>query len=372
MKNLVRLFALCILASAAGAFAPGAAHAQEQRPSFSLPSIIAPEDMESLTIDFHDAFNSIENDYLADTMKLNYQMSLLDKMIQRQSELAKITESYAALGVPFDEPPPPRGICEQLPANAPCLKYYPELYDALVSERRAHYEELEAKARAAALARNPEAAAAAAAANDPEAAARARKAEAERKARIAAQERKDRYRWSDVTCLAGTCRGVIVKPSAPGYQVSVRTGSRLPDGTTVQDVSRAGIRISIAGDVIQLRPVPSEYDNASGGAGGQGIDGAANPIGNALARAGVGTGEVDMGTSTGGRSDMGNAQNSAASVIGGITGDFGGGVDAAPGAEEAARAAAAARAGGGGVQTVGTTAGSATMAEPPLGPSGLF
>lgn len=349
--------ALCLLAlvgTGSNAFA------QDQRPSFSLPQIITPERGESLGVDFDKAFNSIENPYLSDTIKLNYQISLLEKMVDRQTELQKISDSYQAMGASFNEPPPPKGICAQLPPNAPCLKYHPELYDNLVDARRAYYEELEAKAREAELARNPEAAAVIAAKEDPEVRARLEREAAERKAKAEAREREQRYRWTEVTCSAGNCRGVLVKPAAGSYRATVHEGTRLPDGTLVQRISANGIRVSISGQVIDVRPAPGEAGSTEAGLGG-------NPIANALEQAGLGTGS---GGGADGQAGFDETRAATAAVL------------ANAGAEPTTRNSIGfdspfADSGAGG--TVGAAAatdnsGAAgqTMAEPPLGPSGLF
>jgi hypothetical protein len=253
------------------------AHAQDASvsvPGFAIPQIITNEEVANLGVDFDDAFNTIENLFLSDTIKLNYQISLLEKLVARQAQVEKISESYSALGLSFDEPPPPRGICAQLPANAPCLKSYPDLYSALVADRKAHFEEIEAKKHANRPGRK-------AGESDKQAEARAKKEAAEKAAKAAAAERKVRYRWTEVTCLSGQCHGVLIKSAAANYRVTVRNGSKLADGTIVQNVSSDGIRVSIDGDVIAVRPAPGDGDGETAG------QDATSPLENALKNAGV-------------------------------------------------------------------------------------
>lgn len=245
---------------AGAAFGPvSSAWAEGSTPGFQLPQIITPEDVSSLSVDFDDAFNTIPNNYLSDSMKLNYQISLLEKMVERQSALDKVGDSFDKLGVDFDAPPPPRGICAQLPANAPCLKAYPDLYGELVSSRKAYYEELNAKATGALSGTNM----GASDQENAEAKAAREKAEAERKEREAKKERQERYRWSNVSCVIGQCHGVIVSGKDDGFRATVRKGMRLPDNTLVQDISATGIRVSIDGDSIALRPAPGDSSVAT-------------------------------------------------------------------------------------------------------------
>jgi len=75
------------------------AKAQEM-PAFAVPQIITADEIENLSVDFDESFNAIQNPYLSDTMKLNYQISLLDKLVTREAALTKIGESYTAIGMP--------------------------------------------------------------------------------------------------------------------------------------------------------------------------------------------------------------------------------------------------------------------------------
>lgn len=246
------------------------AHAQEQTPGFQLPQIITPDDVSDLSVDFDEAFNAVPNDYLSNSMKLNYQISLLEKMVERQAALQKAGESFSKLGITFNEPAPARGICAQLPANGPCLKAYPELYGDVVASRKAYYAELEAQAAAASGGKGSSSTAESA-----EAKAQREKEEAERKEREARKEREGRYRWTNISCVIGQCHGVLVTAANDGFRATVRKGTRLPDNTLVQDVSSNGIRVSIDGDSIALRPLAADETPAAGNAA-SGTEGAGN------------------------------------------------------------------------------------------------
>lgn len=326
---------------------PLTARAQELTPAFNLPQIITVGEVEDLSMNFDDAFSMIENDYLADTMMLQYQISLLEKMVMRQAELKKISDAYATMGIAFNEPAPPRGICAQLPSNAPCLASYPELYSDLVKSRKEHYAEMAAKARAATVLddgpRSGE--------TEAEMQARVAAAEEKRRAEEAKREREGRFRWTEVSCVANQCRGVLT--GAAGYRATVRDGSRLADGTLVQDVSADGIRVSIDGHSIAVRPAPGE-----GGSAPEQTASLAPSLASALENAGVSDG---LGFSEVPASDA--QQASAASIAGGSA-NAPGGMPPASGVTAAADDAIPPPPGGG---TSGRM-----VAEPALGPSGLF
>jgi|GEM_PF-5441075 len=217
-------------------------------------------DTADLTVDFDESFNIIDNPYLADAMLLNYQISLLEKMAERQAEILKISDSFKAMGLPFEEPAPSVGLCKQLPPNAPCIRHYPDLYQPLVSQRKAHYSELQSRASGMPSVSS----------DDPQARERARKMKeeqerrlAEAKARAAALERATRYQWNDVTCVAGNCTGIITGQRMPGYRATVRKGTRLADGTLVSGIDTHGITVIIDGDRIALRPAPQDSDTSA-------------------------------------------------------------------------------------------------------------
>ncbi len=279
----------------------GGAKAQEM-PPFAIPQIITADEIANLGVDFDDSFYAIGNPYLSDTMKLNYQISLLDKLVMRQSALDKIVEAYGGMGVSFPAPPPPRGICEQLPANGPCLAAYPELYSDLVAERKKYYQDMVVKAKEAEPDRKK-------GESDEEMAAR-KKREAEEKARLAEIEaRKTRYKWAELTCLAGECKGVLVHSTDPTIRYTVHAGTRLPDGTVVESVRPGDVRVSMDGEMIKLRPAPGEEDS---NANMQAI----NPLAEALSSSGVDTGNLPSGAN----GSTSEARAAAANIVANATG----------------------------------------------------
>lgn len=332
---------------------PQLAHAQAQSTDIiAMPQAISVEDVEMASVDFDEAFGMIDNEFLSDVVKLNYQISLLEKMVERQAELQKIKESFQIMGADFDVPAPPRGICAQLPANAACLKEYPDLYAEIVANRKAYYERM----RAEAAARDPKNQAYAGESKE-EAAARRAREEAALREKLAKAERKTRYKWTDITCTGGECRGVLVATARQGYRATVHRGSTLGDGTIVESVSKNGIVVSIAGDTIHVRPAPRDGSSSE--------DGASDSILKAIGSAG------DSDISAAAAAIIGNAEAGTAATAN-TDSDDGTTTEGAAGNSSGSTSAAAGAAGESGDIANTTNATGQTVAEPSIGPSGLF
>lgn len=353
---MMRPFALysLLFASLLGVAAP--ARAQDA----SQPTLHVEDagNFEDLSVNFDESFNAIENPYLSDSMRLNYQINLLQKMAQRQAELLKISDSFKVLGIPFNEPAPSRGLCAQMPPNAPCMKHYPDIYEPLVSARKNYYREMQERQAAAAgiVIQN---------ANDPAAIEAARKAreEAERKlaearAKAARLERETRYQWNDISCIAGNCTGVIIGSTMPGYRATVHKGTRLGDGTLVTDVHARGVSVIIDGDRIDLRPAPSGEAGSTAGATGSiarmipaSVTPGVQPV---IPGSGARTATAPRASASAPASATATAPSGSVTATDVTT--------QAPAADQSGQAA----------QAVGGDTGSTSTVEPALGPSGLF
>ncbi|HEY8964688.1 MAG TPA: hypothetical protein VIN59_09530 [Alphaproteobacteria bacterium] len=332
-----------------------------QVPAFAqdadTPLLSNPTGVEDLSVDFDESFNAIDSEYLSDSIRLNYQIHLLEKMAERQAELLKISDSFKSLGIPFNEPAPARGLCAQLPPNGPCMKHFPELYKPLIDARQAYYEGIRQKAAmAAGIDISPK--------DDPAAIEKARKAKeeqerklAELKAKAEKLERASRYQWNEVTCVAGSCTGIIVSNRTPGYRATVHKGTRLADGTLIDNIHSRGIRVVIDGDPIDLRPAPNDDDTASNAQAPQltevvptSMGPAAMPGASAAVQSAI---------------DAANASSSGGVTITDVGAQGGAAPTAAP--APAAETTAAADASGAGAGDSGTS-----TVQPALGPSGLF
>jgi len=70
---------------------------------------------------------TIENQFMRDIITMQRQSGLIEGLIARQRELQTIAGNYEKIGVPFKQPPPPKSVCEKLPANVLCMSFYPGL-----------------------------------------------------------------------------------------------------------------------------------------------------------------------------------------------------------------------------------------------------
>ena len=191
---------------------------QDQIPSISIPRSSEQASVGPLTLRTAPTFN-FDNPYLNDSLQLEYQINLLKSMIERQSNLARLEETYLSLGSVFPTPDPPRGICEQIPVNVPCYKAYPELYgDVVVPE----IEQLDIDDVQAAI--EPlvepiqEEVFTPAVAED-----------------LGPPPPSMNYRWADISCAGGQCSAVIVEEDRERSRRTVLEGDLLRGG--VQQVA---------------------------------------------------------------------------------------------------------------------------------------
>lgn len=213
---------------------------QNTLPAFSLPRgqeegivrLPPPAGIES--IDEYAFFGP--NQYLRDLIKLQYQNYVLEALLARQSEIERVAEAYANLGIDYRRPAPPLGVCRELPANALCMSFYPNLYPEVMqgaaSQMRQQVEEIvtllqQADAQTQSIidkAKNAEATETTAEEVD-----------------VSGPERE--YRWSDITCLAGVCEAVIKDVKNAAFAQTVRLGDVLPGGAQIVGISAAGVDI---------------------------------------------------------------------------------------------------------------------------------
>ena len=216
-----------------------AARAQENLPALSFePSALRQEGASgAFSLNERPEFN-FDNPYLNDTLSLQYQNILLEKMILRQSAIARTEQSFLEVGVPFDQPAPPRGICEQLPVNVPCYKAYPDLFPGAVAQA-GQIEEGALGDMAvpvlpfADISTPPRQGAAA-----------PKKAKAEKPAADFSA-----YRWAEITCAGGRCSAVIVHN---GARRGVRQGDKLGEGVEVARITATGVELSQGGRSQQI------------------------------------------------------------------------------------------------------------------------
>lgn len=216
-----------------GVLASSAALAQDR-----LPSINQMNEQDKITLPLppRNQNFSMNNPYLEDLLQLQYQIGLLERMIQRQGNIARLEKSYLELGLPFAQPLPPKGICEQLPANVPCHRAYPEMYDIILPEIVPLDSLIEEPLSVDMLAED-----------DPALVPEKPKDE------ISIERQATFYRWVEVLCGGGVCSAVILKEGDRNSRRTVLVGDTLEKGKIeVSEISSAGVIVKEAGQDVKL------------------------------------------------------------------------------------------------------------------------
>ncbi len=230
-QTSVYVLAAFIAASAQVAFA------EESLPAISLESSTMQQPGPGqFSLDSRPVFD-YANPYLNDTLSLQYQNIILEKMILRQTAISRTEKSFIGVGVPFNQPAPPRGICEQIPVNIPCYKAYPDLYPGAVADV-GQIEE-------GALADVPPVVGVI----DPPPAPAAPKTP-RKKEEPKAETDFSAYRWAEITCAGGSCKAVI---SERGTRRSVRQGDMIGDGIKIEQITATGVEASKDGKTVPLQ-----------------------------------------------------------------------------------------------------------------------
>jgi len=230
----MRLFVFALIAAFALSV-PAESFAQAKLPEFSLEYDSMQRDRSNLALSFDQAFGAIKGPNLSDRVKLQYQIELLDKLTARQASLERISETYAKLGIPFKAPAPSRGYCEQLPPNALCMKYYPDIFPDLVGERKAAFEAKMPKMEIDRKTGQP-----------------APKNDAPKEP----EKPQPGYYWTDIQCANGNCRAVLEDANGSGARTRVRAGATLADGSQVRTISADGVTVMKKGELLALEPAP--------------------------------------------------------------------------------------------------------------------
>lgn len=230
------------------------AHAQVLLPEFSISSIPTLENMGQDSFDYERAFSKIKNPMMADTLRLQYQINLLERLIRRQTEIQRIAESYAGVGIPFKQPAPPETSCAALPINILCMAFYPESpkYKDLIAERREEARRDQERQLESLLsqynitpAQNT---------NRPQDSSGPRPAQAGGAQQFTAPVAGPDYIWSDIRCLSGNCSALLESTSDETMRFRIRLGDELPDGSKVTKISANGVGVVKEKKDFNLKP----------------------------------------------------------------------------------------------------------------------
>lgn len=257
LRYLATTVSICVVMTCGAAFSQ---NKNTSLPDISVPPMDRQADRDStLNPDNFTEFQ-LRNKYLDDKIKLQYQIALINNLIEWQKQVQKIEEAYAAIGVNFDQAKPARAICEQVPINLPCYRAYPDLYPAMHAEVEQQRKEIVDEAveaakqrqgynRVVAEARAPEGVAA----FDTEQ--RQKAVQKERSQDVKTGVKSD-FEWLEVFCLSGECQAVITRITDPDYRLTVSLGDALPDGSEISKIQPGRLEASKDGNIIVLKPAP--------------------------------------------------------------------------------------------------------------------
>lgn len=226
----------------------GSVNAQVQLPQFSISNIPTIELDKGTEIDYGAAFTDIQNPMMRDTLRLQYQINLLERLIRRQTEIQRIAESYEEIGVPFNQPAPPETACMQLPVNVLCMAFYPESakYKDLIEERQEEFERDQKRQMDVMMQQVLSSPSSDVLDNLP-------MAQMVQQSITVSPDRQ--YAWSDIRCLAGKCSALLINRDDSNARFRIRQGEDLPDdGGTVTKISLSGVKARFEKETYELLP----------------------------------------------------------------------------------------------------------------------
>ncbi len=178
----------------------------------------------------------LDNKYFTNITTLQYQNSLLEILTERQLKTKEIADSFRTIGLPFNQPPPPRNVCAELPRNALCSSFYKDLYQTKIAPRRE-------------------------AADDNDSTPPVQVKETKKKKETAKKNivKPVPYRWADISCVAGSCRAVLVGSGdeAQTGRSTVTVGNVMKDGWQVSEIGFNKVKMIKDSRVETLNPLPS-------------------------------------------------------------------------------------------------------------------
>ena len=224
------VFMLCILCNSHIAFAQNSFPEMRDINKMQSPNIPIQPDLNSFRVD---------NDYFADLMKIQYQISVLERLIARQASVQRLQQRFSDIGIAYKAPPPSRKLCEKVPVNVPCLEAYSDIYDIIIPQ----VEPLvisEGDPLITDYIDVPD--------------------EPDREPEIAEQpeeiilKSKD-YLWVDVTCGAGSCNALVIDSQNPQVRKTIKVGDKIEKDTIeVLEISQKGVKFLESEQIIFLVP----------------------------------------------------------------------------------------------------------------------
>lgn len=219
---MIRFLAIMALLTAV----PFASHAQETSTFTILDLAPLNLDLQKVNPTPDEAFGKIKNEEMRSVLQLQNQITMLNALSNWQEQVGKLDGVYSKAGIAFDQPKPPREICDQVPPNVICGAAYPE------------------------LAPEPPVTVAALPTNAPSS--KGSGGSSKKKAKAKPVEEKPDYEWVSVGCAQNNCKATLVD-LVSGSQFDVLQGESIDDGVMVQSVTAEGVTLTVKGKAQKLR-----------------------------------------------------------------------------------------------------------------------
>lgn len=233
--------------------------AQINMPEFSLSdtksNIVVPG------LDPIDTQINIQKSLTEDILSLQKEINILSGMIERQSEIRKISDNYEKVGIQFRQPLPKQTVCEDLPVNLLCLYSYPDLdinseateqiKDRFIEEREVAYQEAMAAIQAAQQQFSTEMASLSDISDEDVDFVNTEQP-------FIPAEPKEVFAWQDIQCLQNTCTALIRSSKNPDMRLRVQNGETINDNVVVANITNTTVKIREDGQIINLNPLTKD------------------------------------------------------------------------------------------------------------------
>lgn len=236
--------------------------AQDSIPTISVPKLEKTEERPEAFQGAVKPFLNIQNAYFTDAIRLQYQISLMQQLLQWHSQINKLKVAYDSIGHPFLLPKPPQNICKELPRNMICVHSYPDLYPdedgnapftpGLDPSQNVFLDPID----------NPELrqARVISASLPVDNVVPQRQEPVPALAAVKPPKPSVNYQWSNISCALGKCKAVVTDGS---YRQTIRAGDKLIDDAVVKKISVDGVIVTKDGEEIMVGPAPANIDTAT-------------------------------------------------------------------------------------------------------------
>ena len=244
-------------------FFSGQAQAQELSGDILPPANLDLSQNESPQLAFPKMVFGKNNQYFNDVVTIQYQISLLKILIERQSQNVQIAESFRSIGLPYKEPAPSRSVCEEIPKNLLCVTFYPEIY-GIEDIAPINTSKTEISLQDLINGRpNPAKRAPVIHGLKKEPAKTAPKKKQKPKKEDKKVEVFDPpYQWTEINCLKGTCRAKLINTNSKMVKL-VYAGDMVPSSNDNEEIVVGDVQfnnivlVNQKGETKAIRPAPS-------------------------------------------------------------------------------------------------------------------